>query len=532
MASAMLAAALTACDAGAAATTAPAEEAAEAAEEVKEEAEAVVEEAAEAAEEVAEAASEEWEGDVDEINILFFDLRGNGDNAQPIIDRMNEITAKKAGVVIKDARWAAVAEYANAVSLAMSAGEQLDICGVFPMAPASFSAMVAAGQLTDITELLDEEGKDLKAEMGEYLDGMSVNGRILGVPCFRNYASAMYVIMRNDILEDVGMLEQAKALDSWSGLEEIWAAVKESGFNGAEWGSARMQAGMLATPDKFEDAVAYDVLGDTYNLVFTDDEGHVSLSYDNPEFVEGLYKQKAYWDADLCYKDGLTTEEHVDTLTKAGIIFSSLQTSEMGVEAAKKEATGYDETCIELKKNLLTSSHVNKFGMVVPVTAQEPEAAVRWLNAVWTDPELENLLIWGIEGEDYVITETGEADFPEGTDGNVKYHGADFVMGNYFNALPWVGNGVGSEFRKAAYDYLVSSEVSPYMGFTSDNSALDNTLTAINSVYTKWGKMISFGAFEDGDIDSYVADLKAAGVDDYLNALQEQLDAWNAATGQ
>ena len=70
------------------------------------------------------------------------------------------------------------------------------------------------------------------------------------------------------------------------------------------------------------------------------------------------------------------------------------------------------------------------------------------------------------------------------------------------------------------------------MGFTSDNSALDNTLTAINSVYTKWGKMISFGAFEDGDIDSYVADLKAAGVDDYLNALQEQLDAWNAATGQ
>ena len=146
LAGAMLAAAVTACDAGAAAPAEPAQEAAEAVEEAAEEAtEEVAEAAEEAAEEVVEeAAAEEWEGDVDEINVLFFDLRGVGENAQPIIDAMNEITAKKAGVVIKNARWAAVAEYANAVSLGLSSGEQLDIVGVMPMAPASFSSMVYA----------------------------------------------------------------------------------------------------------------------------------------------------------------------------------------------------------------------------------------------------------------------------------------------------------------------------------------------------------------------------------------------------
>jgi putative aldouronate transport system substrate-binding protein len=368
--------------------------------------------------------------------------------------------------------------------------------------------------------------------MGDYIYGMSVNGRILGIPCYRNYGSAMYVIMRDDILESVGMLDKAKALDSWSGVEEIWDAVKASDFTGSCWGSTRMQAGLLANADKFADAKSYDVLGDSYSLVFTDDEGNVSLTLENPDFLETLEQQRGYWNADLCYKDGLTTEEHVDTLTKAGIIFSSIQTSEMGVEAAKKEATGYDETCIEVHKNMLTSSHVNKFGMAVPVTAQEPEAAVRWLNAVWTDPALENLLIWGIEGEDYVITATGEADFPEGSDGNVKYHGADFVMGNYFNALPWVGNGVGPEFRQAALEYLLSSETSPYMGFTSDNSGLDNTITAINSVYNKYGKTVSFGAFDDDTIPNYIAELKTAGVEDYLGAMQEQMDAWRASIGQ
>ncbi len=518
----MLAALLTACDSGEAAA-APAEEAVE---EVAAAAEEATEAAAEAVEETAEAVSGEWEGDVDNIEVLFFDLRGVGENAQPVVDAMNEITAKKAGVTI-NARWASVAEYANAVSLALSSGEQLDLVGIMPMDPASFQAMVANGQLMDITDMLQEDGTELLDMMGDYIYGMSNNGRILGVPTWRNYSSALYLIMRNDILEQVGMLEKAQNMTSWSEMEEIWAAVADSDFTGSAFGSYRQQAGTLLNADKFADAKPYDNLSDIYNLVFTDNDGNVSLTLENADYVETLMEQKAYWDNGWTYKDALTTEEHVDTLTKAGIIFSSFQTSEMGVETSKKEATGYEETCIEVSKNMLGSSYVNKFGMAVPVTAQEPEAAVRWLNAVWTDPELENLLIWGIEGEDYVITETGEADFPEGTDGNVPYHGADFVMGNYFNAYPWAGN--GANFRQEAFDYLMDSEISPYMGFTADNSELANTMTAINSVYQKYSKSILNGAFEEADIDAYIAELKTAGVEDYLGAMQEQLDAWRAA---
>ncbi|MBO5999381.1 MAG: ABC transporter substrate-binding protein [Lachnospiraceae bacterium] len=519
LSAAVLVAALTACDAGAAATTAP-EAAAEAVEEA-------VEEVAAAAEEVADAAAEEWDGDVDEIEVLFFDLRGVGENAGPVIEAMNEITAKTAGVVIGNSRWASVAEYGNAVSLALSSGEQLDLVGLWPADPASFQAMVANGQLYDITELMAEYGQETLDMMGDYIYGMSNNGRILGLPCWRNYSSALYLIMRNDILEELGLLEKAQNITSWSEMEEIWAAVDESGFSGSEFGSYRQQSGTLLNADKFADSKPYDNLSDAYGLVWTDEEGNISLTLENPDYLETLAEQKAYWDKGWVYKDALTTEEHVDTLTKAGIIFSSFQTSEMGVETSKKEATGYDETCIEVSKNMLGSSYVNKFGMAVPVTTQEPEAAVRWLNAVWTNPELENLLIWGIEGRDYVVTETGEADFPEGFEDNVPYHGADFVMGNYFNAYPWKGN--GGDFRQKAYDYLMDSDISPYMGFTADNSELANTMTAINSVYQKYSTSVLFGAYADGDIDKYIAELRTAGVDEYLGIMQDQLDAWRAA---
>lgn len=67
------------------------------------------------------------------------------------------------------------------------------------------------------------------------------------------------------------------------------------------------------------------------------------------------------------------------------------------------------------------------------------------MNALYTSEELMNLLVWGIEGEDYVV-EDGEAAYPEGvTEDTVEYHTADFLYGNYFLCYPWSGTGLISK---------------------------------------------------------------------------------------
>jgi len=471
--------------------------------------------------------SKEWDGDITNIKILLYDLRGTGDKSEEVVKKMNEITEKTIGVHA-DITWAATANYANTANLALSSGEQLDLMTVMPMDPVSFNALIANNQLMDISDIMEEEAPETMAEMGDYLSGMSVNGKIYGIPCWRNYASAIYLIMRNDVLEQVGMLDKAKNMTKWSEAEEIWKAVKDQ-TDFAPLGSYRSQAGMMANKDSFAEAKPWDTLGDVYTLVFTDDQGNVSLTLDNPDFLSMLKEQQRYWDEGLVYKDVLTNQDHVDTLTKAGVVFSSIQTSEMGVETAKKEATGIDETCIEVMKNMVGSSYVNKFGMAVPVTAQEPEAAVRWVNAVWTNPELENLLVWGVEGSDY-INKDGVAAYPSAEAENSVYHNADFVYGNYFNALPWEGNDV--DFRQQAMDYLKSATISPLMGFTPNTSELTNTMTAISTVYQKYYKQVLFGAASDEDIDNYRSELKTAGIDEYINTLQKQLTEWKEVTGK
>lgn len=405
-----------------------------------------------------------WDGEITEINIMLMDLRGVSENAGPVIDAMNAITETSCGVRA-NVTWASTGDYASKLNLSISGGEQLDLAMIIPVEGINFTSLIANQQLMDITDYLSNEGSQMMELLSDYIGAYSIEGRIYGVPAYRNYGSSVYLIMRKDILEQIGMLEKAENMTTWTEVEEIFAAVAEqtdlAPIAGAK--NISFQAGAIFAGDNFSDTITYDTLSDVLNVVYTDDQGNVTILEENEGFRHQLDMVREWYNNGWVYQDSIVTTDHVDTLLKAGVAFSAIETSELGVEASKKEATGYDMLCVELTKNMLSSSYVNKFGMGVPVTAQEPEAAVRWLNALYTDPALTNLLVWGIEGEDYVVVD-GEAAYPEGKDeSSVAYHTADFLYGNYFNALPWQGN--GADFREIALEDLKAAPVSPYLGF-------------------------------------------------------------------
>ena len=465
-----------------------------------------------------------WD-EVTEIKVMLMDLRGVSENAQPIIDAMNEITAESAGVTV-DVTWAGTGDYAQKLNLAISGNEQLDLAMIIPVEACSFTSLISNQQLMDITEYMNNEGKDALALVSDYIGAYSIDGRIYGVPAYRNYASSIYLIMRKDILEQIGMLEKAENLTTWTEVEEIFAAVAEqtdlAPIAGAK--NVSYQPGNLFADDSFANTVSFDNLSDVLNVVYTDNDGNVSLLPENEDFKAQLDRVRGWYEKGWVYKDSLVTTDHVDTLLKAGVAFCAIETRELGVEASKLEATGYDMVCVRLAQNMIGSTYVNKFGLGVPVTAEEPEAAIRWLNALYTNPDLTNLLVWGIEGEDYVMVD-GEADYPEGKDASsVAYHTADFLYGNYFNAHPWKGN--GADFREVALNELNTSPVSPYLGFAVDQSELTNTIAAITSVVDKYKGTIYCGSYTDEEYEEYVEALKTAGVEEYLAAYQEQLKAW------
>jgi putative aldouronate transport system substrate-binding protein len=177
----------------------------------------------------------------------------------------------------------------------------------------------------------------------------------------------------------------------------------------------------------------------------------------------------------------------------------------------------------------LSTGSVTKFTWAIPITAREPEAAMKFLNLMYTNKEIENLFAWGIEGRDYALNDQGEVYKLET---NV-YNSNDFLWGNQFLAYPAAGQ--GSDFRAAAEAEMKSAPRSKYFGCAVNTDPIANTLTAVYNAIQQYkagyesGSVPVADTYEEYLQSDFVKALKAAGVDEVIAYYQGQLDAWLAA---
>lgn len=493
---------------------------------------AAQEAAAPAGEEAPAEETAAWEGDIDTIEIALMSNIQNEEAMKRVVDAANAITEKNCGVHA-DITFYSFGDYMAQIGLLMAAGEPVDVVGL-SFGPASFTSLTSAGQLMDITDLLQAEGKETYDMMADYIMADSINGRIFAVPPYRNYSSSLYIIMRTDILEELGLLEKAQNMKSWSEYEEIMAEVGEkTSLSPVCAGSNQVimtTVGDIFSEDAFADTIQFDNLGDSLRLIDNED-GHITLLPLNENKKKEYTMVKKWYDNGWINKDSIVnTNDSQDTLMKNGIVFSSIQVSEIGVETSKQQLVNYPVTCVEIVKDMLTSTSVNKFGCGIPIKSDDPEAAMRWINEFYTNPDMENLLTFGVEGYDYVVKD-GEAVYPDGVDAtSVGFHNSDFVVGNYFNCLPWEGS--GADFRERSFANLKEAEISPYLGFAVDQSELANTMSALNAIDDEFRGQLCGGMWTEEIYDRYLSQLNAAEVDNYLKTYEDQLSAWVAASAE
>ncbi len=510
----MTVSALAAC--AAAGTTAPAPApAAETAEETApaEEVAAPAEEAAAAAEETAEP------GEVTTLKILAISL-GWGEKGDHVIEKLNEITRNAIGVDV-DWEWSEWGEYGQRVSLGMASNEHFDLINVL-LSPATFAYMYSQNQLMDATEYLEEYAPDLWPLLGEFMVTMSTDGKYYGVPTYYNYASHGYILMRKDVLEDLGLIERFDAIDTWTEMGELFEEInKETGLTLADTVSYNTIYGS----EIISEAEGYDPLKDSYNLIYTDTEGNVSCKLDNPDYRVQQERVRGWVEKGLVNKDlPIDAGSTPDQIVHDGTAFGFIHHSEIGVEVAKEQSTGYP---IYAKTTSDIPIYARDGGWVFPNTCAEPEAAAKWLNYVYTDPACQNLLSWGVEGVDYEVTEEGLAKYPDGKGISDVFHTYDFMWLDCFKALPW--EGTSPDYRDICLNQEMKNHpVSPYFGFNMDTSAYDDILAGIASAYNQYYRLITYGAWTDEDWDNYRAKLDAAGLEKLIAGYQEQLDAFMA----
>ena len=333
---------------------------------------------------------------------------------------------------------------------------------------------------------------------------------------------------REDITEKLGidMSQVTKPED----LTAVFAKVKEAYPDMTIIDPNRANAlfesylGKIDKIDPLGDNIASPVSGVAYQ-----DNATVVDMYETTDFKELCELTRSWFEAGYYASDAATTTATTAELLMSGNCFGTF--CGLGNPKIAQQYTnnyGHPFENVQISDSMIWSG--NGGAWMVNSGCKDPSAACKFMNLLYTDAYVDNLLVYGEEGVDYKLDENGCAVAPDGyTDlnsvaytNNMNY----YFWGNKWLTYP-VAGGLYGEEKETNKQQNYDGDHSNYYGFLYDYSDKEAEYTACQNIVEEYKKSLWVGA---ADVDTTLAEmtkrLKAAGMDDLIQAKQEQLDAW------
>ena len=430
-----------------------------------------------------------------------------------------------------------IGSYAQQMNLKISSGEQVDCMLTFPVGSCNFQTLTSQNIFRPLSDLLESYGQDVTSIVGDKLMAATTyKDDIYGIPCYYDVAESVIWYMRKDILEKYDLTEEALAAENYEDIKKVLKKVHESDGEIAPIGQAVLGGQVITKmdsfyPGDFSESVFYDRMGDTTirmaGVNISGDDKTVVNVYDSEDYKNTLETIHLWYEEGLVYKDASISQESPETLMKSGTIFSWITVGNPTQLASKESAAGYELVQKEIEPVILNSTSLRNFVWGITQTSQEPEAAMKFLNLMYSNADIVNLFNLGIEGEHYIDNGDGTVSFPTGVDQNDSgyYTFTYWMYGNAFLRKVWEGD--DPEVLAEREKVVQNAETSPLLGFSFDSGAYDLEITAVTNVINEYRPGLESGSQDPETLlPEFIDALNKAGGDVLLKAYQEQLDAW------
>lgn len=451
-------------------------------------------------------------------------------------DAINEITIPEINTEV-ELYTVEIGSYAQQMNLKMSSGEQLDCMLTFPGGSAAYASVTSQGVFMELDDLLNTYGQELKATVGEdILKATAYKGAICGIPAYYDVCESVMWYMRKDLLEKYNLTEQAQSVKNFQDMEAVLTVIAQNEPDIAPVANSYIGGAVITTSDQyfldgFDSPVQFDRLGDnTLQYAVVDvqkDPKTVINAYASDEYMETIKIVRDWYNKGLVYKDASITQETGTSLVKAGTVFSFFTVGNPTELASKSAASGYDLVQVEIAPGVLSAINFKNFVWGITQNSAEPESAMKFLNMMYTDERIVNLLNYGIENVHYVDNGDGTISFPEGvTQDNSGYYTFTYwFYGNGFIRKVW--EGTDPDLLAEREQVLKEAPKSQLMDFSFDASDYSMEVTQITNVINQYRPSIESGSVDpETEIPKFLDALEAAGGDKYLAAYQQQLDEY------
>lgn len=386
---------------------------------------------------------------------------------------------------------------------------------------------ISRGMLEPLDELMEEYGPDILglSEEGIYVtQGAVVKDRTYGaapVPELPGNGYGLWASAR--LVRETGIAWDEKHVYTLAELTDFLEKCKELYPDSYPLG--QITSGRNASTFAWFGG-AVNQSGGTSDFGMLMEDGNVVNLYETKEYQTFLKYLRQWYQAGLIYPDAAFTDAYLEELVKCGLVLtcpgSSAPDYEMG------ELFGEEAVC--LRTSPVTMGHQSsRIGYwSIPVTSGNPEAAMKFLNLMYRDARIANLIQYGIASRHYVVlnVESGRISYP---------YGVSRKSTGYYNPLGLYGD------RRKIYTFDTKemlAEKQAYLQeaienpdgmdtFYFETDGVNLELAALQKVVEKYVPILESGSVNLELYDEFIRELRIAGGDRVVEEKQRQYDAFS-----
>lgn len=417
----------------------------------------------------------------------------------------------------------AMADYKQTYLLMQTGKEQMDIVNTYGL---DFWQEIENGSFLEISDLLDENGKEIKEVLPDWLfDYMKVDGELYGVPSYQMLSNERCLVMQKEYADkylDTEALKNemhssdyftdktAEMLDSY--LEKLAADGKI--YYGANiYNEAPMKG--------------YESMLD--NFVIDSNTNKIAYKFET-EAMKKQYERHARW-----FKNGwirqdalsYTTEGNVRGYKDGYVLYDDIY-SPWRADTISKDGTEF--ITIPFRDYYFIDSKNAAGGTAISASSKHPKEAMQVINLLQTNKELYNLLVYGIEGRHYTKTGEETIETPYGEQGNSSddYGIYKWIIGNTELAYVTQAQPNAEEYKKWVFQDVNKSEHrSRFIGLTIDTEKIADNISQLTAIKGEYMKTLASGALGDeweAYYNEWMDKANAAGMQEVKAEIQKQVD--------
>lgn len=435
-----------------------------------------------------------------------------------VMEKVNTVLKEKINASIELSVFAAGDEYDLKANTALAAGEPIDI--VFTANwNANYNLNASSGYFTELNGYL-EKYPAIKGILDEkFLNYSAVNGKNYAIPANKEKAHSWGYLLQKDLVKkysiNVEDITSIEAIEPF--LEMIWKSERQ------------VTPLLIAAMDAPFQLLDWDRI--------SDDDIPGALRPDNnsstivnhflaPETIDHYRLMQSWFNKGYIHQEAASMQNQLE-LMKSGRFFAATQSLKPGKAAEISAATGIEWIAVDITRPVMSNREATGALLAIPAASRNPESAFRFIELLYTDKELMNLIKFGLEDVHYrKVSE------------NV-IHLIDPIHSKYNPGYTWCFGDQFKDFLMDNEDPLKWDKFLEYnrqalalnsLGFVFDKTNVEAQASACKNVVQAYYKQLFTGSIDiDPTVIQFEKELKAAGVADLIDEMQKQYDQWLAS---